>query len=543
MFPRLRTLASLFVLAAVVSRPAAAANPKLKLKLQDVSVAEAVKQLSEASGVSVTLHDPPGQQGGGNAARDQKLSFDWNGVTFANALRQVCEKYLMQPNRGPVGYVLYPSFQAPAGAPAKRVGLVEKNGTKIWLRAVSLNDYRRADFLNGNNNGSGNLNMEVMAELGDGDAATIAGISNVSGRDDQGTILSFDNPQSLNGSYNSAMFPDEWMGNVNLPSPHSKAKKLQWIEGDVMGYRGLKSFRVEVPVPITTKYVRKDAGDMTIVVSRFRSAGTAVPAGDDDDVEGLPKQPFTVQQGGASVRVRVYTPQQGSRVGSVQGSGSWTVQPYLIGTSGKIYQSNRVQSTGWGDQQFSVSDSVFVFPGLQDEPAKLVWDLVERPEPIKLFTFRMTDIPLPEPNTPLPRQPNTRPGAPVVTHPFFERGGGTLVSKVQIAGGNALGTLQVGLAARAAAGWGPTRWFEVAVEENGEIRLEDIKPGSYRLQRVFRPREGEAGPKGGVWANEDLTVSFTAAKTATVAPLRWSLKPLPASAKPPLKKAAAMPAK
>jgi len=543
MFPRQRVLGLLLLLAALASRPAAAANPKLMVKLQDVPVAEAVKQLSQASGVSVTLHDPPGQPGAANAVREQKQSFDWNGITFANALRQVCEKYLLQPNRGPVGYVLYPSFQAPAGPPAKRVGLVEKNGTKLWLRAVSLNDYRRNDFVNGNNNGSGNLNMELMAELGDGDAATIAGVANVTGRDDQGTVLAFDNPQSLNGGYNSAMFPDEWMGNVNLPAPHSKAKKLQWIEGDVMGYRGLKSFHVEVPLPLAGKYVRKDAGDMTIVVSRFRSANATGPAGDDDDVEGLPKQPFAVQQGGASVRVRVYTPQQGSRVGSIQGSGSWTVQPYLIGSSGKIYQSNRVQSTGWGDPQVSVSDSTFVFPGMQDAPSKLVWELVERPEPVKLFTFRMTDIPLPEPNTPQPRQPNARPGAPVATHPFFERGGGTLVSKVLIGDAAAQGTLQIGLAARAADGWGPTRWFEVPVEEAGEFRLENVKPGSYRLQRVFRPREGEAGPKGGAWANEDITVSFTAAKEATVAPLRWSLKPLPAGVKPPLKKAAATPGK
>lgn len=539
MFARLRVLGPLLLLAALACRPAAAVNPKLMLKLQDVPVAEAVKQLSQASGVSVTLNESSGQRGG-NAPRDQKQSFDWNGVTFANALRQVCAKYLLQPNRGPVGYVLYPSFQAPAGAPAKRVGLVEKNGSKLWLRAVSINDYRRSDFVNANNNGSGNLNLELMCELGDGDAATIAGIANMSGRDDQGTVLAFDNPQSLNGAYNSAMFPDEWMGNVSLPAPHAKAKKLQWVEGDVMGYRSLKNFRVEVPLPLTGKYVRKDAGDMSIVVSRFRAAGAAA-AGDDDDVEGLPKQPIAVQQGGASVRVRVYTPQQGSRVGSVQGSGSWTVQPYLIGSSGKIYQSNRVQSSGWGDPQFSVNDSTFVFPAMQDEPVKLVWDLVERPEPVKLFTFRMTDIPLPEPNTPQPRQPNSRPGAPVATHPFFERGGGTLVSKVLVGDAAATGMVQLGLAARAADGWGPTRWCEVAVEETGEFRLENIKPGSYRLQRVYRPGEGQTGPKGGAWANEDVTVSFVAAKEATVAPLRWSLKPapVPAAVKPPLKKAGA----
>jgi hypothetical protein len=541
MFPRLHVFGSLLLLAAVTARPAAAANPKLMLKLQDVPVAEAVKQLSQASGVSVILNDPSNQRGG-NAQRDQKQSFDWNGVTFANALRQVCTKYLLQPNRGPVGYVLYPSFQAPAGAPAKKVGLVEKNGAKLWMRSISVNDYRRLDFVNANNNGSGNLNIELMNELGDGDAATIAGVANLTGRDDLGTVLAFDNPQSLNGAYNSAMYPDEWMGNVNLPAPHAKAKKLQWIEGDVMGYRSMKNFRVEVPLPLAGKYVRKDAGDMSIVVSRFRAAGAAA-AGDDDEVDGLPKQPINVQQGGSSVRVRVYTPNQGSRVGSVQGSGSWTVQPYMIGASGKIYQSNRVQSTGWGDQQFSVNDSVFVFPAMEDQPVKLVWDLVERSEPVKLYTFRMTDIPLPEANTPQPRPRNARPGAPVATHPFFERGGGTLVSKVLVGDAAASGTMQIGLAAKAADGWGPTRWFEVILEENGELRLENIKPGTYRLQRVFRPREGEAGPKGGAWANEDVTVSFVATKEATAAPLRWSLKPLPAPVKPPVKKAIVAPGK
>jgi hypothetical protein len=336
------------------------------------------------------------------------------------------------------------------------------------------------------------------------------------------------------------MFPDEWMGNVSLPAPHPKAKKLQWIEGDVMGYRSLKSFRIEVPLPLTGKYVRKDAGDLSLVVSRFRGSGDAAGAADDDDVEGLPRQPFTLQQGGASVRVRVYTPQQGSRVGSLQGAGSWTVQPYLVGSSGKLYQSNRTQSTGWGDPQYSVNDSVFVFPNVQDQPVKLVWDLVERPEPVKLFTFRMTDIPLPEPNTPQSRPLNGQPrrGAQAATHPFFERGGGTLTGKVMLADAAATGTLQVGLAARVADGWGPTRWFEVELEKTGEFRLEDLKPGTYRLQRAYRPREGEAAPKGGAWANEDLTVTVATAKEATVAPLRWSLKPAPAVGKPPVKKAA-----
>jgi hypothetical protein len=238
------------------------------------------------------------------------------------------------------------------------------------------------------------------------------------------------------------------------------------------------------------------------------------------------------------VRVRIYTPQAGSRIGARQGAGSWSIQPYLVGTNGKVYTCNRTQSSGWGDPQFSVNDSTFVFPPTEDAPVKLVWDLVERSEPVKLFSFKLTDIPLPEPNVPgfrKPGGPRTPKPSPATDHPFYEKDGGTLLNRVQLGDKPAEGSLQIGLAARAGADWGPTRWIELDLDE-GVARLEGLKPGSYRLQRIFRPKEGETGPQGGTWLSKDLVITAVAGKELAPAPLKWSLQPV-APPKSPMKAA------
>jgi len=516
------------MLAAVA--PAEAANPKITLKLDNVRLDEAVKQLATASGVTLSL--PEGNRPGRG---EMASSFDWKDITFAKALRELCVRFMLQPNRNASGYMLYPSFQPPAGAPVKRIGLVEKAGVRLYARGVGMNDYRRIDFVGGNNSGGGNVNVDLVCELGDGDSETVAGVANVRARDDQGTLLAQPGAQPYYSGYSGGVYPDEWMGSVNTPAPHPKAKKLQWLEGDLMVFKSVKAFRVEVPVPLKERVVRKEAGDLTLVVSRFRSEKDP---DDDDVVEGLPEQPAGARGEGVKVRVRVYTPQNGSKVGSRQGGGSWNIQPALLGTSGKLYVPSRTHSTGWGNGQFSVNDSTYQFPNGADTAVKLVWDLVERSQPTKLMSFRMVDIPLPDVTLP----PAARPGVPVVPagpeqdHPFYEKGGATLVSKVLLGETAPVqGTVQIGLAAKSGAGWGPIRWMDLDLEI-GAAKLEGLKPGSYRLHRKFKPADGEAAPVGGAWANAEVVITAVAGKQLVPPSLTWSLRPTTApGVKPPVK--------
>src|SRR5687768_11259904 len=80
-------------------------NPKITLKLKDVTAAETMDALSKASGIPVSLL--PGMQDAAGAPKspqiallDQKASFDWSGITFARALRQLMEHYKLRPMMG-----------------------------------------------------------------------------------------------------------------------------------------------------------------------------------------------------------------------------------------------------------------------------------------------------------------------------------------------------------------------------------------------------------------------------------------------------------
>lgn len=522
------------LLALGLGAPVQAANPKITLSLQNVTASEAVRKLAEAAGVSVSLHDAA-RAGAGRNGAPETASFQWKDVTFANALRELARQFMLQPNRSGSGYTLYRSFQAPPGPPAKRVGLVEKGGVRLYARSVGMSDYRRKDFINGNDSGGGNMTLDLMAELGDGDAETIAGIANVRARDDQGNLLGNPNAQPFYGGYSGGVYPDEWTGSVNIPAPHPRAKKLAWLEGDLMGYRSVKTFKVEIPLPITEKYVRKDAGDVILVVSRYQATREA---GDDDVIEGLPAQPGGARADGARMRIRVYTPQGQARVGPRQGGGTWNIQPVLVGASGNTYTASRTHSTGWGDGQYSVNDSTYSFGNGTDTPVKLVWELAERSQPVKLFSFRMTDIPLPDITLPAPPRPGVQPvvpAGPQQDHPFYEKGGATLVSPVLLEDKAPVqGTVQLGLSARVGTGWGPVRWLDLDIEE-GAAKLEGLKPGTYRLHRKFRPADGEAAPRGGAWANTEVVITAVAGKELKAAPLRWSSRPLVVPGKPAVK--------
>src|SRR5262245_20912034 len=102
--PRLPFLALAALPLWAVVEPARAENPKVSLKVVDVTPAEAIARLSSASGIRVDLPASQPFGGAGLSAADQKVSFDWTDMTFARALRQFCEKYNLRPNRRPGGY-------------------------------------------------------------------------------------------------------------------------------------------------------------------------------------------------------------------------------------------------------------------------------------------------------------------------------------------------------------------------------------------------------------------------------------------------------
>jgi hypothetical protein len=526
------------------ARPARGDNPRVSLKVENATLEDAASALAQAAGVTLEVNlpkFPPGAALPPGAPSTEKVTFDWTNSSLARAMRQLCEKFNLRPARRPGGYQLHPTFQPP-GVEPKRVGLVEKSGVRLFARSINVYDSRGVNFVDANNAWGGNarVNLTLGAEMGDGDGEAVAGIENVTARDDQGNFLVNDQQQAFHYVDNAAPFPDEWHGSVNLPGPHPKAKKLAWVEGDFVVFRSVRPVRVEIPLPLKEKSVRAQAGELIIAASRYRVIPKAEPENDEADLPG-PRFGAQPAASGPIVRVRVFVP-IGTRYSSR--AGGWGMPPFAVGASGKSYPAQTFHGGSSGsDGQWTVFDTTWMFPGMEEEPVKLVWDLVEKTRPEKLFSFRMADVPLPAPELFVARlQPAPRPSVPAPSRPFYEQGGGTLVSRIEVAGKPASeGTLQIGLAAADGAGFGPVRWTETAVSPAGSALLEDVKPGRYRLLRVYRSRTPLPEPEEGRWVNGEAVIEILAGKETSPAVLRWVTQPAPPAARPAARPPAARP--
>lgn len=532
-------LSFLALVLALLVAPAAAENPKVSLKVQNATAMEAAEQLSKAA--SVKLEVRAGRAQGGV---EDRASFNWSSATFARALRELCEKFGLRPNRRPDGaYHLY-GFQAvaPAGA-HKPVGLFERKGVRVFAGGVQIYEHRIVGFVDGMRDwSSASMNLQIGCQLAEGDGETVAGLANVSARDDQGNLVVGDPQAGLSsGGSHDQQFPDEWMGSVSLSLPHPKAKKLVWVEGDLLVYRRFRPLRAEIRVPEPGKSVRQEVGDAIFLLSHLQPV-TPDPAGDVDDPL------FTVgrqNSPGFRIRVRSYLPND-SLVKPRFGD-SWSLQPVAVGVSGKAYEARRTEhSGGFGNLQGIVRDASYTF-FMDERPTRLVIDLAERSDPEKVLTFRLAEVPLPpaaglaagrrvNPPPPLTRKP------PAADRPFFEAGGGALLSRVEIETRPAAdGILAIGLAAKSGDGFGGIRWTNVDVDAEGWARLDDLKPGSYRVLRVYRPKEGERPLPAGRWAGNEVTVEIAPGKEVTLPPLRWS--PDPEEGPKPVRPAAPRPSR
>lgn len=78
--------------------------------------------------------------------------------------------------------------------------------------------------------------------------------------------------------------------------------------------------------------------------------------------------------------------------------------------------------------------------------------------------------------------------------------------------------------AQTSRGWRPTRWVEAELVD-GEVVLRDLKPGTYRLLRVYRAAEPQEQPSGGHWIAADVQVTLVSGKMVTAPPLFWKKSP------------------
>jgi hypothetical protein len=516
-------------LAVATGGAALAENPRIALKVEDVTLPQAAAALSQAAGIRVEFYTAElaaAERPALPAALAAKSSFDWSDGSFARALRQLCEKYNLRPSQRPGGgYTLYPAGAAGAAPPAP-VGLFEKDGARLFARGVSVNESRSVAFTEGGQDWTNaSLSLQLGCQLVDGDGETIAGVRNLTAKDDLGNLIVADERRTYRDG--SGQYPDEWTGTASLTIPHPKAKRLVWVEGDLMVYKHLRPVRVELPLPAAGKSVRREVDDVILVVSGYEPTPREEEGG---NLEGFPAAPGAGAEPEEefSLRVRLFAPDDASVRPRGGANDFWSARPVVLGESGRGYSPQNINPSSWSAAGGRVIDMRCSFR-MAEKPVRVLFDLAEKSTPERLVSFRLANIPLPpSPRYVAARRPNPPPPDPVPAgpeRPFYQAGGATLVNRVQIGDRAARdGALQLGLAARQGDGWGPTRWLTVDLDRTGAARLEDLQPGSYRLLRLYRPA-GTAAPPPGRWDNAELTVELTAGKETTPPLLRWSAIP------------------
>src|SRR5262249_19207774 len=134
--------------------------------------------------------------------------------------------------------------------------------------------------------------------------------------DDLGNLLQ-SNPR--NGGFglffhSSGTFPDEWTAEISFPGPHSRARKLRWVEGDLMVYRVCRRHHVDFRLPAADADLGRQGG---VAAVRLMWLDGGVPTFEPqvDTPAGSSIRPAT--RGGAGPLLlgasgRFYTPSGGS---------------------------------------------------------------------------------------------------------------------------------------------------------------------------------------------------------------------------------------
>ncbi|HTE20882.1 MAG TPA: hypothetical protein VK689_21160 [Armatimonadota bacterium] len=511
----------------IVSPPAAAANPQVTVKVENATASEAVAALSRASGIALDLQLPDRAAAANDPqvakvleTLDARASFAWSNMSFARALRQIATRFQLHVMPNDPGYMLMPNpwigVDAPR-VPQKPVGLAEVQGHRLYPLSLRIERQHELNFQAALPPGlrvphNSRLQVQLWCELGEGDAATITGVENLTAKDDRGNILVGEvrSGRMGRGFRTQQAYPDQWSETVSLSGPHPHATRLEWLEGDLMTYSVNESSVLEIPLPITGQGPRGRLGAMTV-----QAIGLDVKAGQD---EGQPASAQLNLNLAVPAELRAGMPLDQANITAV-----------LVGASGKLYRVGGINGGGSGEgEMHQASFGV----GLPEEPlVKIRLQAVERAAPRRLVTFRMKDIPLPREGIFAARKvapPPVRPRrpAPQPVRPVTEKGGGILVSQVLIQGRPAgEGTVAVGVAARTRDGWSALRWTDVDLGKDGALRVEGLQPGTYRILRIYHPKEVPSLPGPGLWSGGELEIQVVEGKETSLPPLRWVTSP------------------
>lgn len=373
---------------------AAGPGGRISLSLRQNTLSQAVQALSRASGQPVRLNIPPGREPA------QRRSFEWSHVPFGRALRELCTAYHLSCRRRLSAYELEGEFPSvfPPGSP-QQAPAFQKQAVRLFVTDAGWAGYTlpgRFPRLQIGSPGPTTLGLDLRCELDDQDSARLAGIANVVARDDCGNLLSgqYQNPSLLD----SANFPDQWYSRIELPHADLHARKLLWLQGDLLAYRTFIRPLLEVPfAPGAAPARRQSEGFAAVVLCRPALAVTAAQ----------PRAPDS----GPSVQLRLSRSlKPGDRA---QGA---TPEVELVGASGAVYPCHSSSCDGsrrGGKETWQVKVK---FPPVDERITRVRIRTLLRDDPQPFLTFRTGMLALPRGRAALPpltgSQPHTAKGRP-----------------------------------------------------------------------------------------------------------------------------------
>jgi hypothetical protein len=432
-------VALLALLAAGLAGPARA-QPRLTLRLENVTLPETLQRLSAFYGRR--LHAEA------NVGGPTRTTFDWREAGVGVVLRDVSAQFAVTPRPEGEG-----GLRFAAGRPAEAGLSLTREGVALTVREIRQHEARSRTAGGAPGPAERTVTLALVVRPLDGDPLALHSLEAPRARDSAGGLLQPASP-SIRWTPAPAAFPDEWPVEVAFTGVAAGARELTAVDLDVVLYRAARTHRLETPPAL-------EAGREWAVgpaqVRRLEFPGGRRPEG--RFVLVWPR----------GVEIEGEGPAAGIRLWARLSQGELREVPLVFG-------GVEVDERGEHSAEFRLRPV-----SLPEAPAALVWDVTARAAPDRRVTFRLPALPLPLAGPEGGAAPSKLAALTLSLPPELGRLGGELA---------------VGLARRGERGWGPVRWTRAEADDDGRARVEGLPPGAYRLQATFRPRNsrGALGP-------------------------------------------------
>ncbi|HEU4753427.1 MAG TPA: hypothetical protein VFU47_10005, partial [Armatimonadota bacterium] len=246
----------------------AQASPRLTLKLENVTLREALQSVEKETGWDLRIDhrsvrdEPPAGES------TPRASFAWTDASLGRICGDMAEKYGFTAKSWGQRVINFEPGAVPVRSPysASRGGYA--------FVPIRINRYfnTQADLTANPPAGaqrrpevsrSGTLTMLIRPDHGDPD--TIRGIEKIQVVTDAGPARSGDDGTFLRqgASYNRV---DEWELQLSLGELPEGARKIRQLSGELVCYRKVQWVRAEVPLPAGSLPVKRTAGPISLLV-------------------------------------------------------------------------------------------------------------------------------------------------------------------------------------------------------------------------------------------------------------------------------------